>query len=72
LRRLLDREGLGVEVLKLDEPFMKAAPRRRVSVRYSVAKAGVSNSTMPVFSIQTSITWQSVAAQKSGLLATGM
>src|SRR5271169_4939310 len=33
-------------------------PRRRVSIRYSVAKAGGSNSTIPVFSIQTSITWK--------------
>jgi hypothetical protein len=35
LRRLLDREGLGVEVLKLDEPFMKA-----VSPEYSVVSLG--------------------------------
>jgi hypothetical protein len=34
------------------------APRRRVSVRYSEAKAGGSNSIIPVFSIQTSITWK--------------
>jgi len=49
----------------------RRAPRPRVSIRYSVAKAGGSNSTMPVFSIQASRGGALGLANVTGLLGAG-